>query len=605
MPLPSERPRPARGMLVSAGQRINTRKQDSDYIKRSEMPWQRQALALYDSVPELHFAGQFYARMLSKVRLFAAVRQPGSEHPTPIKDDQELPVQLLERIQDPGGGYSQLLFDYGQLMFITGDGYLLGKGLSNGRGSWSFVWREEVKFDNGIVTHLALPNIAPTEYEDIPAEAFSPVRPGSAVAYRMWTRHPRWRGWPDSPMRAALEIGEELLILSKSVYSTATSRLSRAPMLLMPMEMMPPPLEADGDEDPDSDPFQSDFQEYLEYAHQNPASPEATAPFVLYAAYDYLDRIRSVSLHDPQTDYMERDLRAEAIKRLGYSLDLPPEVLTGFAQANHWASAVIMDAIWSDHGDPKMKQFCHDLSEMYLRPALEMENYPDWENICIWYDATDVVINPDRSDDANEAWDRGAIGYEGYRKMKSIPESYKQTSAEHLEWLETKLVRIRETQDKPSQAERNPAQGPPGSADDSNVSDIKEGKKAVSASGREIGAAELALLRCREIAGIRLRRLKNCPSCLEAAAGQPAAMVASLVGPDGVQQLGVTNTKELVESGADQFRALLSSWGYSPLAAEMLSQMVETHASRTLFEQQLPAMPAGFAAQVERIKEDL
>jgi hypothetical protein len=404
-------------------------------------------------------------------------------------------------------------------------------------------------------------------------------------------------------MRAALEIGEELLILTKSVHSTATSRLARAPMLKMPIEIMPPPLDTEGDEDPENDPFQQDFTEYLEYAIENPSSAGASSPFVLWAAYDYLDRVDKIPLHDPQTDYLERDLRAEAVKRLGYSLDLPPEVLTGFAQANHWTGAVIMDAIWSDHGDPKMKQFCHDLADMYLRPALRQEGYPDWENITVWYDATEVVINPDRSDDANEAWDRGAIGYSGYRKMKSIPESYQQTDEEHQEWLETKLVRVRETQQMPSQAERNPAQGPPGGPE--AVADIKEGKKAVTAAGREVGAAELALLRCRELAGIRLRRLRTCPSCLEAAAGQPAAMVASLVGPEGVQQLGVTNTRDLVKDGADQYRSLLSSWGYPPSVAEVLSQMVEAHAARTLFEQHLPPMPAGFAAHVERTKESL
>lgn len=597
--LPSVRQKPR--MLLASGSRVNTRSQESDYVRRTEMAWQRQALALYDLVPELHFSGQFYGRMLSKVRIFAATRSSDSEHPTPIKSGP--PVDVLDQIQDPGGGHSQLLFKYGQLMFITGDGFLLGKDLNEGPGSWSFVWRDELRFERGKITHLLAPNLVPQDYNDIGEESYAPVEPGSAVAYRMWTPHPRASAWPDSPMRAVLEIGEELLILTKSVHSTATSRLARAPMLKMPIEIMPPPLEVDGDEDPEVDPFQQDFAEYLDYAIENPSSAGASSPFVLWAAYDYLDRVDKIALHDPSSDYVERDLRAEAVKRLGYSLDMPPEVLTGFATANHWTGAVIMDAIWNDHGDPKMKQFCHDLTDMYLRPALREEGYADWQNVTVWYDATEVVINPDRSDDANEAWDRGAIGYTGYRKMKSIPESYEQTQAEHDEWLEQKLVRVRETQQMPTQAERNPSQGPPGGPE--SQIDIRQGKKTIIASGRELGAAELALLRCREMAGIRLRRLKGCPACLEAAAGQPAAMVASLVGSEGVQQLGVTNTRELVKDGGDQYRSLLASWGYPASVAEVLSQMVESHAARTLFEQHLPSMPAGFAAHVERMKESM
>lgn len=566
------------------------------------MPWQRQALALYDLVPELHFAGQFYARMLSKVRLFAATRSADSEHPKAI--DTGPPVEILERIQDPGGGHSQLLFRYGQLQFITGDGFLLGKDIDQGQGTWTYVWRDELRFEKGKITHLLAPNLIPQDYNDIPEDMYAPVDPGSAVAYRMWTPHPRASAWPDSPMRAILEIGEELLILTKSVHSTATSRLARAPMLKMPTELMPVPIETEGDEDPGNDPFQQDMTDFLEYAIENPSSAGASAPLVLWGAYEYLDRIDKIALHDPASDYVERDLRAEAVKRLGYSLDMPPEVLTGFAQANHWTGAVIMEEIWNDHGDPKMKQFCHDLTEMYLRPSLRDEGYTDWQNVSVWYDATDVVINPDRSDDANEAWDRGAIGYQGYRKMKSIPDSYQQTKEEHKEWLETKLVRVRETQQIDSQAQNNPATGPPGGPE--NVTDVRQGKKpGIAASGREVGAAELAILRCREMAGIRLRRLKTCPGCLEAAAGQPAAMVASLIGSEGVQQLGVTNTRELVKDGTDQFRSLLVSWGYPASVADVLSQMVEAHASRTLFEQQLPSMPAGFAAHIERTKEAL
>lgn len=597
MPLPSVRQQPR--MLVASGQRVNTRNQESDYAKRTEMPWQRQALALYDAVPELHFAGQFYARMLSKVRIFAAEMSADTEHPKAI--DTGPPADHLSRIQDPGGGHSQLLFRYGQLQFITGDGYLLGRDLDQGPGIWTYVWRDELRFERGVVTHLIAPNLPPQDYSDIPDSAYAPVVPGSAVAYRMWTPHPRASAWPDSPMRAILDIGEELLILTKSVHSTATSRLARAPMLKMPIELMPPPADAGADEDPENDPFQADMIEYFQHAIENASSPEASSPYVLWAAYDYLDRIGTVKLHDPATDYVERDLRAEAVKRLGYSLDMPPEVLTGFAQANHWTGAVIMDAIWNDHGDPKMKQFCHDLADMYLRPALRAEGYQNWEKVTVWYDATEVVINPDRSDDANEAWDRGAVGYLGYRMMKSIPESFKQTEEEHNEWLETKLVRIRETQPTAAEAAKNPAEGPQGSQ--KNVADIREGKKAVAASGRELGAAELALLRCREMAGIRLRRSKNCPSCLEAAAGQPAAMVASLVGTEGVQLLGITNTRELVKGGADQFRSLLSSWGYTDAGAEVLAQIVEAHAARTLFEQKLPQMPPGFVAHVERTRE--
>ena len=49
--------------------------------------------------------------------------------------------------------------------------------------------------------------------------------PGAAEAYRMWSPSPSRSGDPESPMMSALEVAEELLILTKGVRSTAVSRM--------------------------------------------------------------------------------------------------------------------------------------------------------------------------------------------------------------------------------------------------------------------------------------------------------------------------------------------------------------------------------------------
>lgn len=605
MALPAVAPGRRRALTASATRVL---RKDSDYIQRSGMPWQFRALSYYDSVPELHYAAQFYARMLTNVKLFPAILGDDLEHPTPIKTG--LPVDLLNQVQDKGGGRTQILAQYGRLKFITGEGFLLSRMTDSGSESWSFVWRDEIRFSGREVTHVLAPGYPMVNYEMPPDNAYEAIDPSTAVAYRMWTPHPRFSGQADSPMRAVLDIAEELLILTKSVHATATSRLVKAGMLAIPSEIAPPPAEPVGDEDPLNDPFISDFTEHIAKQIQNPDAAEAVAPFVLWAAAEQIKEIRWINMHDSQSDYLERDLREEAVKRLGYGLDLPPEVLTGFATANHWTAWAIQDNLWNDHGKPQIKMFCNDLSEVFLRPLLEQAGYPDWDKVVIGYDATSVVVNPDRSDDANEAWDRGAISYAAYRRLKNIPEQDAQPVDEHAEWLETKIVKVREGNPAAGVPAELPATDQPAAGDQkgppvggSDTVAKRNGRAASAFTSAEEGAAQLALLRCRELAGIRLRRdAAKKPEAFERAQGMPNALVAVAIGHTNVAQLGVTELTNLTRGGADSFRTLLEKWGYSPAEAIALGEMVEVYAARTLFEEQLPALPAGFTAQLERTK---
>ena len=58
-----------------------------------------------------------------------------------------------------------------------------------------------------------------------------------------------------------------------------------------------------------------------------------------------------------------------------------------------------------------------------------------------------MVVNPDRSKDADQAWDRGAISYAAYRTAKNFKEDDAQSTEEHIEWLATKKVKVDEDGD--------------------------------------------------------------------------------------------------------------------------------------------------------------
>lgn len=597
MPLP-RRPKKS-GSLVASAYRAGDR--DSDYTRRSKLPWQPRALEIVKLVPELNFASRFYARMLSPLRIYPAIRDEQGQK-TEIKEG--LPVELLHRIQDPSGGMSQILWNYGRLMFITGEGLLFGRDLETERERWSFVWNGEIEIEPG-------PGNSIKKITHKLSGSETRVYSGDqAVIYRMWTPSPDRSYDAESPMQSGLGIAEELILLTASVRATGTSRLING-LLFLPQEISPPTEEPIGDEDPYNDPWSADFLDHAITQIENPGTAEAAAPLISWVAGEWIDKIKWIPIHDPQTDYMERDLRKEAIDRLAYGMDMPPEALKGLGNTNHWASMQILGDMWKSHGAPRAAQFCDELSAAYLQPALRDAGYEDWREVVADFDAAAVTVKPDRSDDADNAAKYAMISPRGYRLLKNIPEEYAPTEKERKELLEV-LGRGQSSRPQPVEPRDQSANGqgrdvsrdgplPPGPEGDSG-----RRTRVVTSSAESheaMGAAMMALARCRELAGIRLwQRQKTCPDCFEKADGVPHALVASIVGPDVVSKLDWDPMK-LVRGGTDTFRDMLVYWDYSPKQADGLCETIEGFAARTLYDERLPQLPAGFASHLERAKE--
>ena len=504
-------------------------------MKRMGQSWQQQALYQYDMIPELHFACHFIARMMLTGQVLPG--QAGQRR----KDDQiagGAPRELLNQIQDPGGGGRRCSTATGCLSSSPERAFSSGQP-QNGPERWRFLWKDEVKEEGGVTYRL--------DADRKPVEA--------GVGYRLWTPHPRHSDEPDSPVRSVLEICEELLILTASVRGTAVSRMTNG-IFYIPTEMSfnaPEPL---GAEDAENNIFLADYVEHVQNQIENPGAAESKVPFLLEGAYDYGDRLRWIQTHDPQNDYLERELRKEAVQRMAMGLDMPPEALMGMTDANHWTAKQVMHDMWRSHGIPKAEQFADELSEAYLRAALEEENYPGWQDIVVGMDDSQVVISPDRTEDADKALDRIAISFAAYREMKGIPEDLLPPTRSGSFGL---------AQATPAGGDRgrrphHPAARPP--AQSNGNGDAADGppdpgarlvSRQESRTASILGAAEMALMRCRKLAGVRIRH--KCKDCAE---GHPESVVASVLGPTEV-----TDPLKLVQGGAEDFQALLPTRGWS------------------------------------------
>lgn len=590
-----------RGRRALVGSAAKLTAGNSQYAKRMQEPWQMRALAYYDMIGELRFCSQFYARMLSRVDFFPATKD-SEDKLTRITSGA--PLELLERIQDPGGGRKRIQYNYGRLMFVTGEGVLLGTELETDQERWRFLWRDEVRVNDQ--TGVATRRLSTGELTD-----------ETGTAYRMWTPHPMWSDRADSPLRPVLDIAEELIILTAAVRATATTRLLNG-ILALPTEAAPAAFEEGVDEDPEANPFLVKFVEHITAQIENPGSAEARVPFLLEAGYEYLDRVRWIPTHDSQTDYMEKDLRIEAIDRLALSLDLPPEALKGLSDANHWTGQQVQWDMWRSHGIPIADQFAVDLNESYLRPALVLEG-EDPTDIVIGYDDSQVVVSPDQTTVADQAMDRVAISFAGYRQLKGIPEDMAPSDEE------TKLIAGIKMRDpvvagleeaappvRGPQAQPNIQQDQPGTPPQPTDGRVVSRQEARTASIN--GAAMLALRQCRTKAGSRLRtsvretnagrdKSRHCAECEQTIDGIPNATVASALGEVALETMSQRDPITLVKGGTDDFKGCLEEWGITPDNTAVLCERLESYAAATLFEPNTPDLPPGFASHVEHALE--
>ncbi len=205
-------------------------------------------------IPELNYASRFYSKMLKRVRIYPALRD-AQDQTQAIKSGP--PVDLLDRIQDPGGGRSQILGSYGRLMFIAGEGVLFGRELDSDDERWSFVSTTEVQEADGKIIWQAREGGPMKEYTS-----------SQAVAYRMWFPDPERSGDAESPMQSVLEIAEELRILTKAVRATAVSRMLNG-ILKVPSEVSFGADEAGVDDDPEENKFLADLIDHITGAIEN------------------------------------------------------------------------------------------------------------------------------------------------------------------------------------------------------------------------------------------------------------------------------------------------------------------------------------------------
>jgi hypothetical protein len=276
-----------------------------------------------------------------------------------------------------------------------------------------------------------------------------------SMVIRIWRPHPRQPKKSTSPSRAVLPILSEIERLTMHVAAQLDSRLTSSGMLILPSQFSFPTLPSRklnaGDPDTGeavasqvSNPAQAFADLLVEIASiaiDDPSDASAKVPIVTQVDGEYIDKVQFLKFW---TDLDEHaiELRTEAIRRLALGLDMPPEVLTGTADTNHWAAWQIDEAAIKSHSEPLLKVITSSLTVGYLRPVLESLGMdPDEaETFAIAADTADLRLRPNRSKEAMELYDRGVLSKVAVVRENGFDETDVMTGQELTDWLTVKLA---------------------------------------------------------------------------------------------------------------------------------------------------------------------
>lgn len=396
-------------VLRAAGARIDLRDRESiKHLVGTKQAWQTDAWIYRDLIPELRFGGKFVANAIGRVKFIPAMVNADGDDPVPFwKKPEGLDPALAQAAADE---LARLPFHSGtkfqgrmaENVDVAGECWLHGYLDSLGRERWEVLSVDEVQIaPDGVIT-----------LKNDKGQIRHQVNPAQEEMIRLWVQHPRYSDYADSPLRALQDVCSEIVLNGRERRAVSRSRAAANGILLVPEGMSLSSATQDDPGDADSNGFMGELQGAMLAPINNEGDPGAVVPMLIQGAPDDLKEIRQVRLEREDSEVILAKLD-NAIGRLGTGLDIPREILSGMGDSNHWSAWQIDASTYRYHIDPRCRVLADAITEGFLWPALMARGQFTVEQISqiqVWFDASNLTENPNRTQDAKDAYDRVAIG---------------------------------------------------------------------------------------------------------------------------------------------------------------------------------------------------
>lgn len=394
--------------------------------------WQTEAWAFMDLVGELRYYVSWRAGSCSRVQLVASELD---ERGVPTGETSNEAVRdIVKAIGSNKLGASQFIKRSVECLTVPGEAFQAILADKTGREQWLAFSRDEIrKVANGSVVQM--PN-----GDDYPLTAADSL-------WRVWQPHPRVARDADSPVRAVIPALREIVRTTATIADAGKSRLLGNGIVFVPSEMSLPSADAPLGLDQPGTPLElqgapavRQLEELLyQVARVSYEDDESFARMIPIFASVPGEMIKNVSHLKFDTELTDTALktRNDAIARMALGLDVSPERMLGLGSStNHWSAWAIGDNDVQLHIAPVMDLICQALTEKILRDMVIEELGPDAaDDYVVWYDTSDLTADPDKTDDAQNAFDRGVITADAYREFLKLGDTgYDLTKGGMKEW---------------------------------------------------------------------------------------------------------------------------------------------------------------------------
>lgn len=431
---PAEPVRPT--AIVAAASQIRMDGTGWQNFKLGDEEWEREAWRHYDINGHLRYASNWIGNAISRCRTTAYTTnekgEPGQEIDPERDGTTPEELRVAEIADGIFGGQLQRSEAYrlqAIQMYCGGASYTIAEGDTD---QWYVASTSQVSRQGDKVV-VKRSNMYGGGYRTL--DLTTAGHEGNDLLIRTWTPHPRFPDMADSSVRAALPILREYEQLTKLVFAQIDSRLAGAGVLFLPQEIDFPRTDSDP---PNATGLMRVFERNASTSLSDHASPRRLVPLLVQVAGEHIDKIKWMTFETPLQE-AAMELRKEAVRNLAISLDIPPEVLLGMGDTNHWSAWQIEEQTIQLQIVPMMSRITDALNQFYFRPALEAEGI-DPDNYILWYDTSALVVRPNRQSDALALFEAGELSGDALRAAGDWPEESAPEDEERMRRLAEKLV---------------------------------------------------------------------------------------------------------------------------------------------------------------------
>lgn len=389
--------------------------------------WQEELWAYTKSVGEFSSVMNWFSAAISRMHLRAARWHPELREPE-LLDTGPAADLVQDLVLNAKGGETQFLRNWAKQILIPGVGIFLAEEI-NGVRSYDVKSVDVIKRSGRSAINSAGVEVDLYQIRTAP-DQWRLTTPDSLVS-RIFDPDPQYDYLPTSMSQGVLTTLREIDLYNRAIVATLLSRIAFNGILMIPTEAT---FAANPQFQEAPDPFIAELLHFAQRGIKDPGSPGAAIPFPIRMSGAHIEQVKHLILSagiDPKII----EARESAVTRLKEQMPAPVEALSGLQDMNHWNAWKSSEDNVKLYFGPPMEVLCGGFTEQFLYPMMRGQNqeyiHKDGSRDIVWYDASDLTVQPDNSENAQHAFENGqlepdvyveAMGFDPADRPKISPE---------------------------------------------------------------------------------------------------------------------------------------------------------------------------------------